>query len=183
MAWRFFLALGLAAAATLPLAAGCSLDADSRFGNPSGLSRTNLPSPPVLEGGTVRDGGLSFDGGGPIDGGPCLISFNKDIWPLMSAAGAWACADSGCHGGTALNPYINDAPSAYQNLVAFKIKNKPYINPCTTDPNQSTFVCNLQGTCGNQAMPIPDVTKNRTLAIATDIGKVNTWLQCGAPFN
>ncbi len=183
MHWRVILALGVLAAAMLPLSAACSLESDSKFGNPSGLSHANLPSPAAAEGGAAPSTGSLCDGGGPVDGGPCQISFAKDIWPMMSAAGVWACADSNCHGGTALNPFINDAPSAYANLVAYKIGGKAYINPCSTDPKQSTFVCNLQGTCGQQAMPIPDNTKNRPLAIATDIGKVNTWLQCGAPFN
>lgn len=175
-------AIGLSASALLPFAGGCSIEPDSRFGNPSGLKHDNLPSAPVAEAGASFDASAVCEGGTPPDAG-CTVSYTKDIWPMMAATGVWKCADSNCHGGTALNPYINDPASAYANLIAYKINGKPYVNPCTTDPSKSTFVCNLDGTCGQQAMPVPDSSKNLMPAVATDIGKVRSWMQCGAPFN
>jgi hypothetical protein len=176
-------ALGVALAAAAPFAGGCSIEPDSKFGNPSGLKHDNLPSAPLAEAGASFDASALCDGGARPDGGNCVISYTKDVWPMMAATGVWKCADSNCHGGTALNPYINDPTSAYANLVAYKIGGKPYINPCSTDPGQSSFVCNLDGTCGQQAMPVPDSSKNLSPAVPTDIGKVRAWLQCGAPYN
>lgn len=165
------------------VAIGCNLEPDSNYGNASGLSHQNLPSPPAAEGGSSGgDGGALCNGMGAIDGGPCPVKFSTDIWPMMSASGKWQCADSACHGGTAQSPFINDPASAYNNLVAYKIGGKPYVNPCSIDPDASTFACNLQGTCGIQGMPIPNPPA-RPAAQATDIGKVVTWAQCGAPNN
>lgn len=167
--------------ASAAIVVGCNLETDTKYGNPSGLSHTNLPSPTVGEGGSGSDGGALCNGAGPIDGGTCQVKFSTDIWPMMSATGKWGCADGACHGGTALNPFINDPSSAYANLTAYKIGGKPYVNPCTLDVDASSFTCNLQGSCGTQAMPIPGGT--RTAAQPGDIGKVVQWQQCGAPFN
>lgn len=180
---RLALACFTLLSAVAAIAEGCNLETNTSYGNPAGLSHDKLPSPPTIEGGSSTDGGALCNGAGPIDGGSCQIKFSTDIWPMMSATGKWGCADSNCHGGTALNPFINDPASAYANLTAYKIGGKPYVNPCSLDPDASSFACNLKGTCGQQAMPIPDTSKNRAAAQALDIGKVVTWQQCGAPNN
>ena len=182
MRWRLGFALLTFAAAGASVGAGCDLETDSKLGDPSGLNHLNLPSPDASSV-TAGDAGGLCNGAGPIDGGTCQIKFSADIWPLMAATGTWACADSNCHGGTAINPFMMDQSSAYTNLAAYKIGGKPYIDPCSTDVDASSFVCNLEGACGTQAMPIPDSTKGRGPAAAGDIGKVVTWLQCGSPNN
>ena len=161
----------------------CNLETDTNFGKPSGLSHDNFPPTGIDGGSSSTDGGALCNGAGPIDGGTCQVKFSTDIWPMMAATGKWGCADSACHGGTALNPFINDPTSAYANLTTYKIGGKVYVNPCTIDVDASSFACNLQGSCGTQAMPIPDQSKMRTAAQPGDIGKVVQWQQCGAPFN
>ncbi len=161
----------------------CNLETSGNYGNPSGLSHDHFPVTNIDGSAPGTDAGALCNGAGPIDGGLCTVKFSTDIWPLMAATGKWACADSNCHGGTALNPFINDPASAYANLTTYKVAGKPYVNPCTIDIDASSFVCNLQGACGTQAMPIPDMSKGRTAAQPGDIGKVVQWQQCGAPFN
>lgn len=180
MRWRLALALVTLGVSS---AAACDLESDSNLGDPSGLKSTNLPSPDASTTMSGDAGGLC-NGAGPVDGGTCQIKFGADIWPLMAATGTWACADSNCHGGTSQSPAIHDPASAYTNLAAWhSTGGRPYINPCSTDVDASAFVCNLEGACGAQAMPIPDSTKGRGPATPTDIGKVVTWLQCGSPNN
>ena len=52
-----------------------------------------------------------------------------------------------------------------------------YFNPCSTDPGQSTFVCNLKptGYCGSLGMPLGITVANP--------GPIATWVACGAPEN
>jgi hypothetical protein len=60
---------------------------------------------------------------------------------------------------------------------------KPYIKPCVTDPNASSILCNLQGTCGNK-MPLVDSMLGSQAATMMEIAQVSTWIQqCGAPKN
>jgi hypothetical protein len=76
-----------------------------------------------------------------------------------------------------------NATTTYNNLKAYVINGKPYINAASTDPAQSTIECNLQGACGAEAMPKAGPPANAPPATATDIAKVDTWLKCGAPNN
>jgi hypothetical protein len=106
----------------------------------------------------------------------------------MQVTGNWKCsATGGCHTGGA-QPAIdnNSATTTYNNLVAYKIQNKGYIVPGSTDPTLSTFECNISpapGTCGAERMPKPDNTINPIQATAAEISKVDTWIKCGSPNN
>jgi hypothetical protein len=111
----------------------CNLETNANYGNPSGLSHDHFPATNIDGSASGGDSGALCNGAGPIDGGTCQVKFSTDIWPLMAATGKWACADSNCHGGTALNPFINDPASAYANLTTYKVGGKPYVNPCTID--------------------------------------------------
>jgi len=158
------------------LVAACALDDGHKYGNPSGLQRGNLPGPTASS-----DGGGGGDAA-QCDAGACAVSFMTNIWPKMSATGAWKCADGKCHGGNANSPAIDSPDKAYQSMQTYTIGGKPYVLPCSTDPTASTFVCNLQGTCG-QKMPLADITVMPTAPTAQEIMDVQTWVACGAPYN
>jgi hypothetical protein len=104
---RLLLRWGLAALSVCSLVvgtvAGCNIEADTRFGNHSGLLKVNLPKPPAGGDGGC-DGGALCNGNGPIDGGACAVSWKNDIWPKMSSSGVWGCANNKCHGATANDP-------------------------------------------------------------------------------
>ena len=118
---RLLLRWGLAAVSACSLVvgavAGCNIEADTKFGNHSGLLKENLPTPPAAgDGGDA--GGALCNGNGPIDGGACAVSWKTDIWPKMSSSGAWACANNKCHGGTANDPSgIDGQDHAYAVLT------------------------------------------------------------------
>ena len=64
-------------------------------------------------------------------------------------------------------------------FASFKLKNgKLYINPCSTDPAQSTIACNVNAaaTCGALMPP-------GTGLPAQVVADMATWLKCGAPNN
>ena len=171
---RFVFALALVTVAA------CSFEEGTKFGAPSGLKRDNLPLP-------NEAAAPPFDascGPMPEGGSTCGVKWSTDIWPLISRSGPWKCADPNCHGGNANSPPINDPDQAYAALATFTgIDAKPYINPCSNDPMASTFICNLQGTCG-QKMPLQDDMLGSKPATAMEIGLVTTWVtQCGAPKN
>jgi hypothetical protein len=52
----------------------------------------------------------------------------------------------------------------------------PYINPCSTDPTKSSFLCDTYptGSCGDK-MPLGSGLQ--------DAGILATWIACGAPEN
>src|SRR5690606_512696 len=93
-----------------------------------------------------------FDGGCP--------SFDQDIFPLFQADGKWRCADAQCHGGKSLPAIAADTPEAcLQSLRAITVGGRSYLaggdgGAPSTDPNESTLMCNLQGGCGRK-MPEP----------------------------
>jgi hypothetical protein len=155
--------------------AACAIDDEHKYGGPSVPQRANLPGPVGTDGGGGGDGAA-------CEAGACAVSFTNNIWPKMSATGAWKCADGKCHGGNANSPSIDSPDQAYLSLQAYKIGGKPYVLPCTTDPTASTFVCNLQGTCG-QKMPLADITVMPTPPTTQEITDLTTWVACGAPKN
>jgi hypothetical protein len=176
----------VASAAVLAVSAGalgaaCDLEPDTHYGPHSGLSKSNLPTPPPAEGG-AGDAGVSCGEGGVVDAGACTVSYMNDIWPKMQ--GAWHCSDAKCHGGTSYQPQLDSADNAYANMASFLIGTKPYINPCSTDPDASAFMCNISNPfCGTAQMPFPDNTLGSGPMSGGDITLVTTWLQCGAPKN
>jgi hypothetical protein len=152
----------------------CSEITPTTFGNPNTLDRKNLPG----EGGVEQlvcsglDGGdgAGFDGGCP--------SFATDIYPNLAAAGTWHCSDKACHGGTS-DPPIDGANAAacLASLKKITVKNVPYVlSDGGKDPNASSMLCNLQGSCGSPMPKAPgaDLT-------GADLCKVEAWLKCGAP--
>jgi hypothetical protein len=136
-------------------------------------------------GGTVTTFACETGGATIVDGGPCTVSWSTTIYPAIQ--GAWGCsAATPCHASTA--PVMTGSASAvYATLANYTSatvlgNNNPYINPCSTAPAESNFVCNTQaagttGACGN-AMPL--VGGPLTAAATTEIA---TWVACGAPQN
>jgi hypothetical protein len=167
------------ALATLLGIPACDLETDTNYGPHSGLSKTNLPNPPPVEGGST-DGGLLC--GTPVDAGTCAVSYSTQIWANMQTT--WHCSDAMCHGGTSYQPQLDSAGDAYMNLMAYMIASKPYINPCSTDPDASAFLCNIQNPfCGEAQMPFPNNTLGSGPMSAGDVSLVQTWVACGAPNN
>jgi hypothetical protein len=158
----------------------CDLETNTSFGPHSGLSKGNLPNPPPEEAGTSSDGGASC--GTVVDAGACSVSYATDIWPKMQ--GTWHCSDAKCHGGTSYQPQLDSASDAYNAMMNYKIGTKPYINPCSIDPDASAFVCNIQSPpCGAAQMPFPDNTLMSGPMSGGDFTQVQTWIECGAPNN
>ncbi len=178
---RLVLACSIVAASAGALVVACDLEVDTKYGPHSGLSKSNLPNPPPAEGGTNTDGGLSC--GTPVDAGTCSVSYATDIWPKMQ--GTWHCSDAKCHGANVNQPTMLDSPDdAYAALLAYKVGTRPYFNPCSTDPDASSFICNISSpACGTAQMPFPDNTLGSGPMSGGDFSLVETWVQCGAPKN
>lgn len=165
------LAVGLAGVRAL---VACSEITPTTYGNPNTLDRKNLPG----EGGVEQlicsadgggDGG-SFDGGCP--------SFATDIYPYLAPAGAWRCSDKACHGGASAPPIDGaNAANCLSSLQKITVKGVPYLlTDGGTDPNASSFLCNLQGACGSPMPKAPGLTPTNT-----ELCIVEAWLKCGAP--
>ncbi len=174
---RRYVILGAAAALALVgvrAVVACSEITPTTFGNPNTLDRKSIPG----EGGTEQLV-CSVDGGGDagrFDGG--CPSFATDIYPYLAAAGTWRCSDATCHGGATL-PAV-DGTSAAACLASLKkitVKNAPYVpSDGGKEPGSSSFLCNLQGTCGSKMPKPPGVDPT-----PSDLCKVEAWLKCGAP--
>lgn len=159
----------------LVVAASCAEPEATTFGNPNALDRKNLPG----DGGGAEPLVCTGDAGGQFDGG--CPSFQTDIYPYFTAAGRFRCADGKCHGGTT-KPLIDAGTpgSCLAALRAIKVGNIAYVpsDAGTKDPNATTLLCNLQGTCGRK-MPDPPGADPTT----ADLCKIEAWLKCGAPNN
>lgn len=177
---RLLLAVGVVGAVACAFVA-CDLEVDTKFGPHSGLQKSNLPIPPPAEGGTNTDGGLAC--GTPVDAGTCSVSYATDIWPKMQ--GTWHCSDATCHGANVNQPtMLDNADDAYAVLQAYKIGARPYLDPCSIDPDASSFVCNVSNPfCGTAQMPYPNNTLGTGPMAGSDLTLVETWVQCGAPKN
>ena len=152
----------------------CSEITPTTFGNPNTLDRQNLPG----EGGVeqlICAADASADGGG-FDGG--CPSFATDIYPYFTAAGTWRCSDKACHGGATAPPIDGANPGAcLASLRKIAVKNVPYVlSDGGKDPNSSSILCNLQGSCGSKMPKPPGVDPSNA-----DLCKVQAWLKCGAP--
>ena len=169
--------------------AACGGETDTNYGPPGGLRNAQLPSPTGTGTGTGTGG---KDSGAPNDSGMggdvttmnCTVSWKTQIYPKMQGAGTWKCSDTACHGGNT-PPAISatDATAAYNSLKGYVINGKPYFAVGNTDPAASSFECNLKGTCGAAAMPIPGGGGGATAATGAEIADVDTWLKCGSPNN
>jgi hypothetical protein len=175
--------------------AACGGEVDTHYGPPSGLQgkTTPLPSggsgdsgnPPVTTGDSGTQNGIC-GGRGPVDGGACAVSWKTGIHAKFGAGAAWKCADANCHGSSGANaPLLKgsdaDSHADYLALAAWtKIKATPYINPCSTDPTQSTFACNVSAaTCGAGDLRMPVGTP----LTAAEEADLKTWAACGSPEN
>lgn len=162
---------------------------DPNFGAPNALAGQTQPGPTSSNTDEGNGGGGSNvvpecvrAGGALVDAGPCDVSFKADI---LDAFGNASCATAGsCHGGTTPpnQPRIDpgDAPAMWGEFAKFKLSNgKPYINPCSTDPADSTIACNVDPTapCGTDVMP-PGAGLSPEL-----VAKIEAWVKCGAPNN
>jgi len=155
----------------------CSEITPTTFGNPNTLDRKNLPGEGGVEQLVCAAGDASADGGG-FDGG--CPSFTTDIYPYFAAAGTWRCSDKACHGGASA-PAIDgtNAGSCLESLKKINVKAVPYVlSDGGKDPNTSTLLCNLQGTCGSKMPKAPGLDPTNA-----DLCKVEAWLKCGAPLN
>ncbi len=169
--------------------AACGGEVDTQYGPPGGLRGAHLPDPTGTGTGTTppADGGAPpSDGGmgGDVVAMNCMVSFKTQVFPMMQTAGTWKCSSSTCHGG-ATPPAISptDATAAYNSLKAYIINGKAYFNSASMDPLQSTFECNLKGTCGAGQMPIPGGAVGAVAATTAELTTVDTWVKCGAPNN
>jgi hypothetical protein len=186
--------LVVAGACGLIVVAACTTDYqqgldDPNFGPPNALAGQRQPGPTsdlVGGDGGANGGGTSVQplcvrNGGTLiaDGGTCAVSF-KSILDAFKTAN---CQTEGtCHGGASPqnSPRINpdDPVGMWSEFAAFKLSNgKLYIDPCSTDPAQSTIGCNVNGAapCGTRAMP-----SDQGLP-ANVVADIDTWLKCGAP--
>ena len=165
----------LAGGLQLAGATGCNEPIATSYGNPNTLDRKNLPgeggAEPLICGAGGGDGGAvqGFDGGCP--------SFATDIFPYFQANGKWRCADGTCHGGASAPPVAGDTPTnCLSSLKAISIGGKPYLAEGSTDPNDSTLLCNLQGACGSRMPKAPGADPT-----TEELCMVEAWLKCGAP--
>jgi len=94
------------------------------------------------------------------------------------AAGTWRCSDKACHGGTTLPAVDGTAAAAcLASLKKITVKNTPYVlSDGGKDPNLSSLLCNLQGTCGSKMPKPPGADPS-----PADLCKVEAWLKCGSP--
>ncbi|MBX3206376.1 MAG: hypothetical protein KF764_14985 [Labilithrix sp.] len=163
---------------------------DPAFGAPNALAGQKQPGPSsentADNGSSGTSGGAATTpecvkaGGTLVDGGACDVSFKT----ILAAFKAANCQTAGsCHGGATPpnQPRIDpDDPDAMWAIFAgFKLSNGTvYINPCSTDPAQSTIGCNINAAaaCGSVMPPGAGLPGNV-------IADIDTWLKCGAPNN
>jgi hypothetical protein len=183
-----------AASVGLLLVAACTTDyqkglEDPNFGAPNALAGQKQPGPSSDT--TAGENGTSSGGAGGapecvkaggtlVDGGACAVSFKT----ILAAFKAASCQTTGsCHGGpTPPNqPRIDpdDPAGMWAEFSGFKLSNgKLYINPCSTDPTQSTIGCNVNATAPCGAVMPPGVGLP-----ANVVADIDTWLKCGSPNN
>ena len=175
------------------LIAACTTDyqkglEDPNFGAPNALAGQRQPGPSSTEASDGGGGGGGASGvpecvkagGTLVDGGPCAVSFKT----ILAAFKAANCQTAGsCHGGTTPpnEPRIDpdDPAGMWAEFASFKLSNGGlYINPCSTDPAQSTIGCNV-----NNAAPCGAVMPPGVGLPANVVADIDTWLKCGAPNN
>jgi hypothetical protein len=180
----------------------------ANYGPPNGLTGKTpaAPSGGGSSGGGGSGSSGSSSGGSSDDAGPgsqgaycvttlgqtlvtattCSVSWSNDLYPKMQSGGAWNCASSACHGTSQAPVLTGTADSFYTTLESYTGTvssgagaGQPYINPCSTDPTKSEFVCNTQtmGFCGLAGMPL-----GLTITPA-GLADIATWVGCGAPQN
>ncbi len=162
-------------------------EGDPRFGAPNALAGQKQPGPSSdfatpggPSGGTGDAPECAKAGGKVVDGGACAVSFKT----ILAAFKAANCQTAGsCHGGDSPpnQPRINpdDPAGMWAVFSAFKLSNgKFYINPCSTDPAESTIACNV-----NQGAPCGAVMPPGQGLPPNVVADIETWLKCGSPNN
>ena len=159
-------------AASVHLTAGCDDEGVTAYGNPNTLDRKYLPG----EAGAEPLNCGAADAGGGFDGG--CPSFATDIYPFFVQTGKWKCSIPTCHGGaSAPNIRGDNAANALQDMRAVTVVGKPYISgDAGTDPNTTTFICNMQGSCGSKMPKAPGVD-----ATGAELCILDAWIRCGSP--
>lgn len=160
--------------------------------NAPGVTQFNgeRPTPSYNEGadGGVVDLDTFCNGGPPVSDPDCAVSFANQIYGILNAPQPAGCVAGGaCHGApdVQLGGPLDGTPDATWNLlVAYPFQNRasqkiPYVNICSTDPEQSGITCNLNfgAACGTK-MP-----KNRPEMDDASKQLIAEWLTCGAPNN
>lgn len=194
---RLALVVAAGTATSLAALAACTTDyqlgvEDPDYGAPNALQNQRPPRP-TLEGNDNSSGGgggvtpaCVTAGGTLVDGGPCDVSFSDDIMRIFGTpqAPSLACGVNDCHGGLTppAQPAIDPGKPAdtYDAFQRFSAGGKPYINPCSTNPEDSSMLCNLQPPASACGSPMP---KGGGAFSAADLAAVDTWLKCGSPNN
>ncbi len=124
---------------------------------------------------------LAYKQGDP----PCPVSLKNEIIPVIFKN----CSTPSCHGGTSPPSKPRIDPNAANEMWDLWQKHtvkptptdppKPYIDPCSKVPADSTIACNVNAAakCGT-LMPV-----GATGLPTADIKKIEDWLACGAPDN
>ena len=169
---------------------------DQNFGAPNALAGQTAPGK-TSENQQAADGG-GGGGGQPVcvaagknlaykAGDPCTVSMKNDIIPVLFKV----CSSPSCHGGTSPPSKPRIDPNAVNEMWDLWQKHtvkpnptaapKPYIDPCSKNPDDSTIACNVNADpakkCGT-LMPT-----GATGLPTADIAKIEDWLKCGAPNN
>lgn len=156
----------------------CNEPVNVSYGNPNVLDRKSLPGEGGAEplncaggGGGGEGGTSSFDGGCP--------DFATDIFPYFAPNGKWKCSSAECHG-RASAPIIpgDNAANCLAALKTISVVGQGYISGGeggAPDPDKSTLICNLQGSCGSKMpkAPNPDPTND-------ELCMIQAWIACGA---
>ncbi len=179
-------------------AVGCS-DSGVLYGPPGGLSGKSLPQPThSAGGGASSEAGAPSEGGVVGDGGPadgaglpqseassCSVSWSRQIFANMAAAGRWKCGDSSCHGGVQSPKVTSDPATTYSSFVAFIMTPPapalPFVLPGSADPSRSGIECNLSSAACGPEMPLTQVGAQPLTK--ADVAMLDTWVKCGAPNN
>ena len=164
--------MGRWVSASMVIAAlGCSAPSEPSYGYAYNVRDKTFPG----DGADAASAPSTCTPASYVDGGTCAVSWSKQIYPLVS--GVWAC--TGCHAGTAptFPSGVEATYNAFRDTVrAPKVGGLLYINPCSQDPQQSSFVGNLEGAGSAIMPPAAPATKDQ-------IALVRTWVACGAPMN
>jgi hypothetical protein len=130
---------------------------------------------------------------GAVDAGPpavkddCKVSWTGDIWPKMTAGGAWACGNATCHGGGNSPMLSGNAYDYYTSLVDYidmlAPQPIPFVVPCSTDTKKSAFICvTTTSDCGLM-MPETTLGVTATPLSKSDVDMVTTWIGCGSQYD
>jgi hypothetical protein len=110
------------------------------------------------------------------------IQFSQDVLRVFTSNGAKTCAQVGCHSGSFPAAGQNlEAANAYANIVNVASSEKPSLKRVLPgDGDNSYLYQKITGATGIAGSPMP--LAGGPLA-ATDIAKIELWIDQGAPNN